>query len=143
MVTTKKSGTRLWTLGKKLQTSGTTMKNSKRDINSYLIDLVSAITDWAVGLLDKASKVQVGYNEYIKVPDIKKLLESIEAMGAKLINSLEDVLGEVLQDRPFVVKEVRRYQEALKILGKKVAVEIKGTIERILKVFADMINRLG
>merc|ERR1712168_449855 len=114
-----------------------------KDIKSYLIDLVSAITDWAVGLLDKASKVQIGYNEYITVPDIKKLLESIEAMGTKLINSLEAVLGDVLQDRPFVVKEVRRYQEALKILVKKVAVEIKVTIERILKAFADLINRLG
>jgi len=115
----------------------------EKNIKGYLIDLVSAITDWAVGLLDKAGKVQIGYDEYINLPDVKKIVESIKNMGTRLVNSMEDVLGEILKDRPFVVKEVRRYQAALKILGKKVAVEIKLTIQRVLEAFANLINRLG
>merc|ERR1712168_466671 len=102
-------------------------------VKDYLIDLVSAITDWAVGLLDKARNVEIGQNAYMKLPDIKKILESIENMGSKLIDSLENVLGDVLKDRPFVVKEVKRYRDALTILGKKVAVDVKQTIGKVLK----------
>merc|ERR1711962_1112778 len=112
-------------------------------VKDYLIDVVSAITDWAVGLLDKARNVEIGQNAYMKLPDIKKILESIENMGSKLIDSLENVLGDVLKDRPFVVKEVKRYRDALIILGKKVAIDVKQTIWKVLKAFADLINRLG
>ena len=112
-------------------------------VKDYLIDLVGAITDWAVGLLDKARNVEIGQNAYMKLPDLKKILESIENMGSKLIDSLENVLGDVLKDRPFVVKEVKRYRDALIILGKKVAVDVKQTIGKVLKALADLINRLG
>ena len=112
-------------------------------VKDYLIDLVGAITEWAVGLLDKARNVEIGQNAYMKLPDLKKILESIENMGSKLIDSLENVLGDVLKDRPFVVKEVKRYRDALIILGKKVAVDVKQTIGKVLKALADLINRLG
>jgi len=89
-----------------------------KKVQDYLIKMVNAATDWAVGKLDSLRYEGIGNKGYIDFADIQKIVDGIRNTGRKFEDRIEEVLGGVLNDRAFVEREVQRYKNALVKLGK-------------------------
>merc|ERR1719494_952849 len=73
-----------------------------KDIQDGLLKFVDTITKNLLGIVGLDS----GYKAKFLLPDFKKMLEKIKGIGPKL-------LGDVLNDRAFVDRELQRYKDAL------------------------------
>jgi len=82
-----------------------------KDIQDALLKFVDTITKKLLSIVGLDS----GYKAKFLLPDFKKMLEKIKGIGPKL-------LGDVLNDRAFVDRELQRYkdalQDALPLMGK-------------------------
>ena len=97
-----------------------TVKEIEQLILSYLKDfLVGVVEDIFEKLIGLLGKLEDNSNEYW-IQDL--IVGKLRAIAEKVVSGMEDILGDVLQDRPFVVKELKRYKPALEIFGKRAAV---------------------
>ena len=98
-----------------------------KDIQDALLMFVDTISKKLLGIVGLGS----GYNANFKLlPDFKKMLEKIKGIGPKL-------LGDVLNDRAFVDRELQRYKDALHdalpVMGKAAVVMFVKIVDLFFK----------
>ena len=97
-----------------------TVEEMEQMLLAFLKDFfISVANNIFEKLMDILDRMENAITEYGPVDDI---VEELKKMAGKIIGGMENILGEVLQDRPFVVKELKRYKNALEIFAKRAAI---------------------